>query len=206
MQDAAYSTLLRSRRQQLHARIVTTLEEPISRDRQRPAGALAQHCAEAGLTEKAVDYWLKAGQQAIARSAMTEAVAQLQKGFDLLKSMPDNSARQQRELDLRIALGQALVTTKGNYAPTLVVRLTPVPEQLCRAARSPRYCSAALRPIAFHLLRGELQLALSASRWRDRATCGEAAMVYWGRTQHGAVAFLCRRVCGPHHPRADLCL
>ena len=45
---------------------------------------LAQHCAEAGLSEKAVGYWLKAGQQAIARSAMTEAVAQLRKGLDLL--------------------------------------------------------------------------------------------------------------------------
>ena len=56
---------------------------------------------------------LKAAQQAVARSAMTEAVAQLQKGLDLLQSMPDNSARQERELDLRITLGQALIATKG---------------------------------------------------------------------------------------------
>jgi predicted ATPase len=56
---------------------------------------------------------LKAAQQAVGRSAMTEAVAQLQKGLDLLKSMPDNSARQQQEFDLRIALGQARIATKG---------------------------------------------------------------------------------------------
>ena len=62
-------------------------------------------------------YWLKAGQQAIARSAMTEAVAQLQKGLDLLKSMPDDPARQQQELDLRITLGQALTATKGWGSP-----------------------------------------------------------------------------------------
>ena len=48
---------------------------------------------------------------------MTEAVAQLQKGLDLLKSMPDNPARQQQELDLRIALGQALTATKGWGSP-----------------------------------------------------------------------------------------
>jgi predicted ATPase len=56
---------------------------------------------------------LKAAQQAVGRSAMTEAVAQLQKGLDLLKSMPDNSARQQQEFDLRIALGRARIATKG---------------------------------------------------------------------------------------------
>ena len=48
---------------------------------------------------------------------MTEAVAQLQKGLDLLTSMPDNSARQQQELDLRITLGQALIATKGWGSP-----------------------------------------------------------------------------------------
>ena len=74
---------------------------------------MAQHSSEADLTEKAVGYWLKAGQQAVARSAMTEAVAQSQKGLDLLTSMPDSSARQQQELDLRITLGQALAATKG---------------------------------------------------------------------------------------------
>src|SRR6516164_8813348 len=84
VQDAAYSTLLRSRRQQLHARIVTTLENQFPEVVTAQPALLAQHSSEAGLSEKAVGYWLKAGQQAIARSAMTEAVAQLQKGLELL--------------------------------------------------------------------------------------------------------------------------
>ena len=113
VQDAAYSTLLRSRRQQIHARIATTLESQFPEIVTAQPALMAQHCAEAGLNEKAVGYWLKAGQQAMARSAMTEAVAQLQKGLDLLTSMPDNPARQQQELDLRITLGQALIATKG---------------------------------------------------------------------------------------------
>ena len=113
VQDAAYSTLLRSRRQQLHARIVTTLEKQFPEVVTAQPALIAHHSTEAGLSEKAVGYWLKAGQQALARSAMTEAVAQLQKGLDLLKSMPDNPARQQQELDLRITLGQALTATKG---------------------------------------------------------------------------------------------
>ena len=66
VQDAAYSTLLRSRRQQLHARITTTMEGQFPEIVEAQPEVLARHSAEAGSVEKAVGYWLKAGQQAIA--------------------------------------------------------------------------------------------------------------------------------------------
>ena len=84
VQDAAYGTLLRSRRQRLHSRIAATLEDRFPEIVLAQPALLAHHCAEAGLAEKAVAYWLKAGQQALARSAMTEAVAQLRKGLGVL--------------------------------------------------------------------------------------------------------------------------
>jgi predicted ATPase len=112
VQDAAYSTLLRSRRQQLHARIAETLETQFPEIVNAQPAFIAQHSADAGLNEKAVGYWLKAGQQATARSAMTEAVAQLRKGLDLLESMPENPSRRQQELDLRVTFGQVLQATK----------------------------------------------------------------------------------------------
>ena len=62
VQDAAYSTLLRSRRQQIHGRIATTLESQFPETMTAQPELLAHHCGEAGLTEKAVGYWLKAGQ------------------------------------------------------------------------------------------------------------------------------------------------
>ena len=108
VQDAAYGTLLRSRRQRLHARIAATLEDRFPEIVLAQPALLAQHCAEAGLAEKAVGYWLKAGQQALARSAMAEAVAQLRKGLDVLAGLPDGPWRRQQELDLQIALGSAL--------------------------------------------------------------------------------------------------
>ena len=74
---------------------------------------LAHHCAEAGLADKAVVYRLKAGQQAMARSATREAVAQLQKGLDLLATLPDGPWRRQRELDLLKTLRPAAAATKG---------------------------------------------------------------------------------------------
>jgi predicted ATPase len=84
VQDAAYGTLLRSRRQQLHARIAATLESRFPEIVAAQPALLAQHCTESGQSDKAVGYRLRAGQQAVARSAMMEAVAQLQKGLDSL--------------------------------------------------------------------------------------------------------------------------
>jgi predicted ATPase len=69
VQDAAYSTLLRSRRQQIHARIAATLERQSPEIAAAQPALMAQHCAEAGLNEQAIVYWHKAGQQAVARSA-----------------------------------------------------------------------------------------------------------------------------------------
>src|SRR5262249_1283781 len=67
--------------------------------------------------EKAVVYWLKAGQQSLKRSATTEAAAQLQKGLDVLDGLPGGPGRQRLELDLQLALGHALMAAKGFPAP-----------------------------------------------------------------------------------------
>ena len=104
VQDAAYSTLLRTRRQQIHVRIVATLESQFSEIAATQPALLAQHCAEASLTAKAIAYRLKAGQQALARSAMMEASAQLHKGLNLLTGLSDGPDRQQFELDLQLLL------------------------------------------------------------------------------------------------------
>ena len=119
VQDAAYGTLLHSRRRQLHSRITTTLETQFPEIRGAQPELLARHCTEAGLTEKAVGYWLKAGRKAVAHSAMKEAVGQLKRGLELLTSVPDNVWRRQQELDLRIALAQALIATEGLAAPVV---------------------------------------------------------------------------------------
>jgi class 3 adenylate cyclase/tetratricopeptide (TPR) repeat protein len=160
VQDAAYSTLLRSRRQQIHARIAATLENQFPDLAAAQPELLAQHCAEAGLNEKAVGYLLKAGQQAYVRSAMTEAMAQFQKGLDLLPRLPDDRGRQQHELDLQIGIGLALHVSKGYSAPAVEEaygRARELAEQLDR----PDY----LAPLLFglctlHHARGELKVAL----------------------------------------------
>jgi class 3 adenylate cyclase/tetratricopeptide (TPR) repeat protein len=119
VQDAAYGTLLRSRRQQLHDRIAATLESRFPDIVAAQPALLAHHCEEAGLTEKAADYWLAAGRQAWARSAFAEAVVLVRRGLELISALPDTEWRRETELDMRIAFGQALIANKGWGAPGL---------------------------------------------------------------------------------------
>ena len=116
LQDAAYQSLLKSRRRDLHARVVEALEARSENLEAAALGVLANHCARAGLAEKASDYWYRAGQQAIARSAMVEAVEQLGQGLEALAGLRDGSERRRKELDLQIALGGALIGLKGHGA------------------------------------------------------------------------------------------
>ena len=136
VQDAAYSTLLRSRRQQLHARIATALESRFPEIAGAEPAVLAQHCTEAGLTDKAVSYLLKAGKQGVARSAMKEAVSQLRKGLDLLANLPNDTRRRQHELDLQITLGQALMASQ-HYAAPEVDQTYARARQLCEQLNWP---------------------------------------------------------------------
>ena len=113
VQDAAHSSLLRSSRQQLHARIAEALEAGFPEVMDTQPELFAQHYAEAGLVEKSVDFWGKAGRRSAARSAMAEAAAQLQKALDQLALTPDTPERQRQELEFRIALGGVLQAVKG---------------------------------------------------------------------------------------------
>jgi predicted ATPase len=159
VQDAAYGTLLRGRRQQLHARIAATLEDQFPEIVVAQPALLARHCAEAGLAEKAVGYWLKAGEQAIPRGAITEAVAQLRKGLDLLSDVPDGVARQEQELDLQGILGWALTATKGLAAPEAGEAFARARDLCERLNRPSRLGPILLGQCAFHLVRGELDQA-----------------------------------------------
>ena len=113
VQDAAYSTLLRKRRQELHARVAAALEEHFADLAERQPELLAHHVTAAANTERAVDQWLKAGRHAAARFTYFEAIAHLERGLGLLHSLPESPARDSREIELQLALGLCLLTAKG---------------------------------------------------------------------------------------------
>lgn len=113
VQDAAYSTLLRSRRQQLHARVATVMADHFRDIATHQPEILAYHLTEAGQGALAVDQWLKAGQHATGRSAYIEAIRHFDRGLDVLKMLSDDTERDRRELTLQLNRGPALFAAKG---------------------------------------------------------------------------------------------
>jgi predicted ATPase len=158
VQDAAYSMLVRNRRQQLHARIAATMEGQFPGIVKAQPEVLARHCTEAGSLEKAIGYWFKAGQQAIARWAMNEAVAQFRRGLCLLSGMPDDVKRHEQELGLQIELGHALFATNGYAAPESGEAFARARE-LCELLNRPPSREVLIGQFVFGVGRGELQQA-----------------------------------------------
>jgi predicted ATPase len=113
VQEAAYNSLLKSRRQQLHARITLALEERFPEVATHRPEVFARHLTDAALTEKAVGYWHRAGQLSAERFAHKEAIAHLTRSIELLRSLPETAESTREEIRLQIALGVSLVTTKG---------------------------------------------------------------------------------------------
>jgi predicted ATPase len=117
VQDAAYGSLLISRRQQLHARIGRVLEQRSSQAVETEPELLAYHFGQAGLAEKAVEYHEQAGRRALARWGIEEALAQFGGALARLNELPRSEERLRRELDLRLALGSGHVAAQGFAAP-----------------------------------------------------------------------------------------
>jgi tetratricopeptide (TPR) repeat protein len=117
VQDAAYATLLRSRRQELHARIARVLEEAFPETVETQPELLAHHYTQAGLTEQAIDYWQRAGERALTRSANLEASRHFCQGIELIKSLSPSLERTRREFRLYMGLGPATRAIKGYAAP-----------------------------------------------------------------------------------------
>ena len=156
VQDAAYQSLLKSKRQQLHARIAAILEKRFPDVGEMQPEVLARHLTDAGLSERAIPHWRRAGDLAAARSANVEAAAHLSKGLELIGTLPDSPEHLEAELTLRIAIGGPLIATKGHPAPEVertYSRAWALCDQLGR--------SAELFPVLrglwnYHLVRGEL--------------------------------------------------
>src|SRR5262249_61600192 len=116
VQDAAYDSLLKTTRQELHAKIARALKARFSEAVEAHPELLAHHYTAAGMMEQGVAYWKQAGRRAVERSANIEAVNHFNQAIELLGSFSDHAVREREELELRIRLGPALVASKGYAA------------------------------------------------------------------------------------------
>jgi len=116
IQDAAYENLLKSRRQALHRRAAETLHDAFPERAAAQPEALAHHFAEGGLTEAAIEWWGKAGDQALQRSAFPEAIAHLGKAIEMADTgagEANAAAPTDQRLKLQTSYGLAMAWSKG---------------------------------------------------------------------------------------------
>jgi len=161
VRDAAYSTLLRGPRQEIHAGIAGVLEREFPEIVAIQPELLAHHCTEAGLSEQAIDNWRRAGERAIERSANLEAVAHLGRGLEVLVSLPQGPRRDEQEIVLQVALIPAHWASRGWASPgaeRAARRALELSQQL--GADTPEHYQALWGVAAYYMVRGEPRTGL----------------------------------------------
>ena len=118
IQDAAYESLLRATRQEIHRKIAETLIALFPETAAARPDLVAQHFSKAGLGAQALKYWQLAGQLALGRAANHEAIAHLKRALESIDSLPE-AERLATELELQAALAPALTATQGWASPEL---------------------------------------------------------------------------------------
>ena len=113
-QEVAFGSVLNERRKELHRRTAAAIETLYAERLEDRYTELAHHYGRAGDAAKAVHYLYLAGVQALQRSAYAEALAHLTSGLELLKTLPQSPARDSRELQLQLELGEA---SRAVYGP-----------------------------------------------------------------------------------------
>src|SRR5690348_14099344 len=113
VQDAAYDSLLKSRRQELHGKIARMIEQRFPTVKVTEPELLAHHLTAAGLAEAAFPLWQAAGELALKRFALPEAIAHLNRGLELILTLLQSSQRDASELRLRSLLGTTWMMLKG---------------------------------------------------------------------------------------------
>jgi class 3 adenylate cyclase/predicted ATPase len=198
VQDAAYGTLLRGRRQELHAHAAAALEARFADLVERQPELLAHHLTAAGNTQRAVDQWLKAGQHAAARLTHLEAIRHFERGLAALAELTEAPARDGSEIELQLARGLSLFTAKGFQAAEAAHAYTRArtlaeqrgdPHQLFMAAYGLwqsangagrildcRRLSRQLQQLTAHDADDELRLQAHHSAWATCLFSGEPAV------------------------------
>jgi class 3 adenylate cyclase len=160
IQDVAYQSSLKSKRQLLHRRIAQVLDERLPETAQEQPEFLAHHYTEGGLPAPAIVYWVQAGQRAVERSANAEAICHLGHALDLLSTQPETPERARQELAVQMLLAQALMASRGMAAPE-VEQAYARARELCEVVGHSDQLPLALGGLGtFYLVRGNVHTAL----------------------------------------------
>ena len=181
-QEAVYQSLLKSVCQECHSKIAQTLECDFPEITGVNPEMLGRHFTEAGMVEQAIPYWQKAGEIAIRRSASIEAIGHLKKGLELLKALSGEPSPESIELELRlqVALGNALIATKGYADPEVGETFNCASELCLQEDESPQLFQVLHGLARFHIVRTELQKTRELGK----------QLLRWAKQHQDAVLFL----------------
>jgi len=163
IQDAAYDSLLKSRRQALHRRAAEVLHDSAERAAAEPE-VIAHHFTEAGVDDQAIEWWGKSGDQALRRSAFQEAIAHLGKAIAMADkagamsrgSRGGSAIPSQRLTQLHIAHGNALIAARGFGAAETAAAFAKARESAAGDKDAPERLAADYGLWAGNFVRGEL--------------------------------------------------
>jgi len=135
VRDAAYATLLKSRRHLLHTGIADAMTRDFSEIAAGEPDVVAHHYTEGGQYERAIEWWRRAGERAIRRSASEEALRLLGRALQLLEQRPSGVERDAQELEMRIYLSGPLIARHGYVSEPLATNYAKAWELCERTGR-----------------------------------------------------------------------
>src|SRR5437016_4509618 len=177
VRDAAYESVLKSRRHQLHGQIARALEERFAEIVASQPEIVAHHFTEAGLVDPAIEYWLKAGVKAYSLYANEDAVRFFERALTLLKKLPETRDNLERAVDICFQLRNALLPLgKTDRILRSLDELDPILARLGDKQRSAQY--AAFR-CNHHFLIGQQRRAIEFGETGVRLAreCGDRVVL-----------------------------
>src|SRR5215470_1572611 len=201
VRDAAYESLLKSRRQQLHGQIARALEQSFADIVASQPEIVAHHFTAAGLVDPAIDYWLRAGNLALSRSANAEAVKHLRQGIELTRSLAPSPERVRKELDFYLALGPAIAATEGYATPETLKVFSHARDMLGEGATLAEQMTVLWGVYLAHAIRAEYiaarevaQQCMALAAEHKHPGISALAHRFMGQTLHFMGAFVDARV------------
>ena len=202
VQDSAYESLLKSRRQQLHLTIANTLVDRFADTVELQPELVAHHYAGAEQPQTSAGYWQRASTRALSQTAFTETQTHARAGLAILSEAPNSAERDRIELDLRNTLGTCLMASIGWTAEAVLETMEPAIE-LAEKLEDDQALAVALWGVWLNLAcRGRLNESLKIiEKWNalaEQQTDTDLAIVrdeaascayFWmGRFDEGAAA------------------
>jgi len=156
LEDALYNALVKTKRQQYHGRVGEVLESQFPQMAETQPELLGHHFTEAGQTEKAIGYWLKAGSRSRERSAFSEAIGHFARGLELVTALPESRARDNWELQFLTQLAPTYIAAKGYASPEAGPMLVRSRELCERIGNRQLQFGIMLGKWEWHIVRGDL--------------------------------------------------